>query len=275
MAIRYSTSSGGCLIPLIILGVIALVPFWIGSIFVPDNPVLAYILGAFLCVLFCVLMSKYFLHRFMNARQRDQHDFQESLLILCSDVVKADGHFKRSELECLRDCFVEIWGPARAQQALERFREIMDETNDIDYVCQTLRAKSSYHDRILIVQILFRLADADGELHSLELTEIQRIALSIGVSRTDYESLKAMFVGGHSYHAGPTPAHDVSNDYAILGISPDATDEEVKKAYRALAKKYHPDRVSHLGEDMKKQAEEKFNRLSDAYDNIKRSRGMK
>lgn len=92
---------------------------------------------------------------------------------------------------------------------------------------------------------------------------------------TDYESLKAMFVGGHSYHAGPTPAHDVSNDYAILGISPDATDEEVKKAYRALAKKYHPDRVSHLGEDMKKQAEEKFNRLSDAYDNIKRSRGMK
>ena len=64
------------------------------------------------------------------------------------------------------------------------------------------------------------------------------------------------------------------NDYKILEISPDASDEEVKKAYRAAAKKHHPDKVSHLGEDVRKAAEEKFAQVNEAYERIKKARGM-
>ena len=108
----------------------------------------------------------------------------------------------------------------------------------------------------------------------------------MGISRNDYESIKSMYTGGYSYsgydysssNGGSSSSfrsHTLDDDYKILEISPDASDEEVKKAYRTLAKKYHPDRVAHLGDDMRKQAEEKFAKLSDAYDNIKKARGIK
>ena len=67
---------------------------------------------------------------------------------------------------------------------------------------------------------------------------------------------------------------DTGSAYKILEISPDASDEEVKKAYRELAKKYHPDKVAHLGEEVKRAAEEKFTRLNAAYEAIKEERGM-
>ena len=63
--------------------------------------------------------------------------------------------------------------------------------------------------------------------------------------------------------------------YKVLEVSPDATDDEVKKAYRKLALKHHPDRVASLGEDVQKAAEEKFKNINDAYERIRKARGMK
>ena len=62
--------------------------------------------------------------------------------------------------------------------------------------------------------------------------------------------------------------------YKILEISPEASNEEVKKAYKRMAIKYHPDKVSHLGEDVQRQAKEKFQQLNAAYEEIKKERGM-
>ena len=67
---------------------------------------------------------------------------------------------------------------------------------------------------------------------------------------------------------------DSQSDYKILEIGPNATDSEVKKAYRKMATKYHPDKVNHLGIDIQKLAEEKFKSVSDAYQTIKKQRGM-
>jgi DnaJ like chaperone protein len=68
---------------------------------------------------------------------------------------------------------------------------------------------------------------------------------------------------------------DVNSAYKILEITPDASDDEVKKAYRRLAVQYHPDKVAHLGEDIKKAATEKFQKLNAAYEEVKKSRGFK
>ncbi len=67
---------------------------------------------------------------------------------------------------------------------------------------------------------------------------------------------------------------ETGSAYQILEVSPDASDDELKKAYRELAKKYHPDKVSHLGEEVKMAAEEKFTRLNAAYEAVKEERGM-
>ena len=152
---------------------------------------------------------------------------------------------------------------------------------------------------------LSAFATADGNAHQQELEAIRRISGWCGVDNVTYEALKMMYVSfsaGSSYGGGysggygggysggygggyydqsggstytPRSGPSLDDCYKILEVSPDATDEEVKKAYRVAAMKHHPDKVSHLGEDVRKKAEEKFAKVNEAYDKIKAARGMK
>ena len=222
----------------------------------------------------------------VHVKRYQKSDFLETFLILAADVIKADGRFKKSELDYLRAYLTRNLGPAQAHQALLRLQEIMQENYNLESVCNTMRSSANIHERLLVVQLLFGIAASDGELHPVELAEIEKIAMMIGVSRNDYESIKSMYMGDYSYSGyssggyssggGSTyRSHTLSDDYKILEISENASDDEVKKAYRTMAKKYHPDRVAHLGDEMRKQAEEKFAKMSEAYERIKKARGMK
>ncbi|MCK9338930.1 MAG: DnaJ domain-containing protein [Bacteroidales bacterium] len=217
-------------------------------------------------------------------RTYSRSDFSSTLLILSAAVIKADGRFVKSELYYLKDYFIKTMGHARASVAMAEMQEIYQNNYDIPAICTQLRKNSSIHERLLILQFLFGLAAADGEMLNAEILEIQNIAQWAGISQNDFESIKSMFLNNHQYYQQSTNSNgrssyssydSLNNDYKILEISSDATDDEVKKAYRSLAKKHHPDRVSHLGEDMRKAAEEKFAKLNQAYENIKISRGMK
>jgi DnaJ like chaperone protein len=103
---------------------------------------------------------------------------------------------------------------------------------------------------------------ADGAGHQKEIDAIEVAAQYLGVSSAEFRSVKAMFV------------KDTNSAYQILEVEPSASDDEIKKAYRKMAVKYHPDKVSHLGEDVQKAAKEKFQKLTEAYDQIKKQRGI-
>ena len=85
-----------------------------------------------------------------------------------------------------------------------------------------------------------------------------------GIRPADIRSIAAMFA----------PTTDPDADYRVLEVSPNATDEEIRKAYRRMSMKHHPDKVAHLGPEFQKTATAKFQRVSAAYANIKKSRGM-
>ena len=116
--------------------------------------------------------------------------------------------------------------------------------------------------RIQLVHILFGLSKADNNIHNNEIKIISDIATLIGLGQSDFNSVKAMFV------------EDTSSSYKILGLNQQATDSEIKSAYRNLATKFHPDKVSHLGEEFTKIAEEKFKSINDAYQKIKKERNL-
>lgn len=206
------------------------------------------------------------------------HDFTHTLLILTAEVMKADDKLLKSELYYIKNFFVQNFGSTRANMALMELKEILKEEHDVQEVCRQFRLRSSIHERLLLIQFLFGLAASDGEFGPEEIHTIDQIASWCGISEIDYQSLKSMYMGGNyrssSSSAYTTSYQNLDLDYKVLEINNTATDEEVKKAYRNMAKKHHPDKVNHLGEEMRKAAEEKFARLNQAYERIRKSRGM-
>jgi len=221
-------------------------------------------------------------------------DFTEHELVLAAYVAKADNNrLMRTELEYVRQFLIQQLGESRAQSALIRFRDILDSDIDINAVCNDLRQHATIYEKLIILQFLFGFSHADGSMNEQEIAAIKHISDLCGIDRSNYEAVKSMFFGRYRY-AGSYNAGDYGgygggygggsstgsystrtasdSDYRILEISPDATDEEVKKAYRAAAKKHHPDKVSHLGEDVRKAAEEKFAQVNEAYERIKKAR---
>ena len=193
--------------------------------------------------------------------QGQRNSFLMSLLVLSAAVIKADGKTTSQELSTLRSFFARNFGPQAGNEAEEIVKEILSKDFNIYEVCSQIRSCMDYSQRLQLYHYLVSLGACDG-LHQREIDILETIATYIGLSRSEVESIFAQF----------RPSND--SNYRILEISPDATNDEVKKAYRKMAVKYHPDKVATLGEDVQKAAEEKFKAISQAYEAICKERGI-
>ncbi len=189
-------------------------------------------------------------------------DFALSLLILVAAVMKADGKVLKSELDYVKKYFTQSFGEGTASEAIMMLRDLLKQQIDIKEVCSQMKVRLDYSSKLQMLHFLFGISLADGQAHPGEINLIQIISGYFGVSSKDYESIKSMFV----------PNTDTA--YKILEIEPSATNEELKKAYRKMAVKYHPDKVAYLGEDFKESANEKFRKVNEAYEKIKKERGI-
>ncbi|MCL2245813.1 MAG: DnaJ domain-containing protein [Lentimicrobiaceae bacterium] len=252
-----------------ILGWIISKSFWGG--------LLGFILGGFLD---SATKARVYVHR----RSTSRDDFIKTLLIFTSAVVKSDnGKIVRSELDFVKSYLLRILGTEKTQEALLILRDMLDKDFDIGSVAQQFGKKSSIHEKLTMLQFLFGLAATDGVLAPAEMETIRFISSEMGISNHDFESLKAMFfgwqgnMGGGSYSSSSSnyrPTYNIENDYRILEIDSSASEEEIKKAYRKQAMKHHPDKVNHLGDEIRKAAEERFAKLNESYERIKKARGM-
>ncbi|GJH40163.1 hypothetical protein RCZ04_07130 [Capnocytophaga sp. HP1101] len=199
--------------------------------------------------------------------------FELNLLSLCSLVIKANGRVTQAELDFVRLQFVHLYGKERANAVFRSFNELVKGREiEAPRVAMFVRARTTYETRLQILYFLFGIAQADGVVSEDEVRQIEQIAYYFNVEKSDFISIKAMFAstyGSNNYAQTPN-----ENAYTILGIRPEATDAEVKQAYRNMAKKYHPDRVITEDEAIKKGAEEKFKQVQQAYEQIARQRGM-
>ena len=199
-------------------------------------------------------------------RQRPQTqpgDFEVSLLILASIVIKADGKQDQRELDFVRQQFTNMYGKQRANKSFELFKRIAKQNISTRQVCMQIKQMMDHASRLQLMHFLFGIAKADGQVTEDEIRQIYTMSGYLGISNKDYESIKAMF-----YNTS-------DNAYKILEISKSVSDDEVKKAYRRMAKKYHPDRVGHLGKEHQEGAEAKFRQVQEAYEYIRKERGFK
>ena len=193
--------------------------------------------------------------------QGQRNSFLVSLLVLSAAIIKADGKTTSQELSTLRNFFTRNFGPQAGQEAEEIVKELISQDFNLYEVCTQVRSCMDYSQRLQLFHYLVALGACDG-LHPREEDVLETIARYIGLSKEEVDSVFAQF----------KPNND--SNYKILEITPNATNEEVKKAYRKMAIKYHPDKVATLGPDVQKSAEEKFKAISQAYDAICRERGI-
>lgn len=191
-----------------------------------------------------------------------QGDFGMSLLVLVAAMMKADGKVVKSELEYVKQFFVRQFGQSSAREALMMLKDILKQDIPVRDVCMQISKNMDYSSRLQLLHLLFNISLADGAVNSLEIDAIEKMSGYLGIAPSDFISIRNMFV----------PETDSS--YKILEIEPTANDEEVKKAFRRMAMKYHPDKVSHLGEEFRKTADEKFKKVNEAYEKIKKERNM-
>jgi DnaJ like chaperone protein len=188
--------------------------------------------------------------------------FGMSLLVLIAAVMKADGKVVKSELDYVKQFFIRQFGPENAKEALAMLRDLLKQEIPLGDVCLQINRNMDYASRLQLMHLLFGVAGADGFFHPSEIKIIESISGYLGISSSDFLSIRNMFIP------------ETDSAYKILETEPSVSNDELKKAYRKMALKYHPDKVSHLGEDFQKTADEKFKKVNEAYEKIKKERNI-
>jgi len=189
-------------------------------------------------------------------------DFVISVMVLLAKVMKADGKLLKSELDYVKTFLKQQFGVEQTRELMSVFKDILEQDYPLRDVCRQIQKSMDHPSRLELIHILYGLSASDGDIHPKEVIIIKSIANYLNISNRDYESIRATF------------ANDREAPYRILEVSQNASDNEIKRSYRKMANKYHPDKVSHLGEEMQKLAKEKFQAVNDAYQQIKKERNI-
>ena len=215
-------------------------------------------IGGILGVIFAGSSDK----SYKQVAQSQAGDFMVSLLVLFAKVMKADGKLLKSELDYVKSFLKRNLSRQQSQVFIKMFQEILKQEYSTAEVCKQIQKSMDHPSRLELLHVLFGLSASDGEIHPEEVRVIHTISGYINISNKDYESIKAIFI------------KDIDSAYKILEIDASASDGQVKKAYRKMAVKYHPDKVAHLGKEIQKTATEKFKAVNDAYTEIKKQRNI-
>jgi DnaJ like chaperone protein len=206
-------------------------------------------------------------------RQGERNSFLFSLLVLSSYIIRADGKVMHSEMELVRRFLRTNFGERAVSQGEEILLRLFDEQkrmgegafrSAIQNACGDIRANMSSAQRLQLLDFLVMIAKADGVIAPQEVEALRFVTASLGLSNADLDSMLNLGSGVSNLDAA----------YKVLGITAQATDAEVKAAYRQMALKHHPDRVATLGEDVRKAAERKFQEINEAKEFIYKHRGM-
>lgn len=220
-------------------------------------------IGALVGFAFGSLVDASNIEKFENSRiDTTTGDFVVSLLVLMAAVMKADHKVLQSELNYIKQYLVKAFGEEEALEMIRILRDILKQDIPLKDVTLQIKGRMDYPSRLQLIHLIYGIGRADGDITGAEMLVIEQIAYDLGLSSADIISIKNMYFQSADWA------------YNVLETNSHVTDDEIKKAYRQLALKNHPDKVAYLGEEIRKKAQEKFLKINEAYEAIKKERKM-
>ena len=208
---------------------------------------------------------------YQQQAQGNRNSFFFALLVLASYIIKADGRAMHSEMELVRGMLRQNFGEAAVTQGNDILKKLFEEQKrqgwnnfktTVSECCRQVNRHMDYAQRLQLLNFLVMIAQADGHVDPTEVAALRECAQWLGMSASEVDTMLNL---GHD---------DLESAYKVLGVSPQASDDEVKKAYHRLALEHHPDKVAALGEDVRRAAEKKFQEINAAKELVWKARGL-
>ncbi len=217
------------------------------------------------------------LERQSGIRANTARIFCETAAAVLGKMAKADGRVTQDEIRVVESAFARFGFSGAARDiAVRAFNRAKDDSKSIyEYAERFASTVLNPEVRVLFYAFLWDLACADGKLTPGEDAILKRIPISLGVPVGYYDIFRRECLRAKSAGA-PTREDELADAYRQLGVAPGASDAEVKKAYRQMAKKYHPDslRANGLPDEMLKKATERMSKINAAWARIKEARKL-
>jgi DnaJ like chaperone protein len=208
-----------------------------------------------------------------------QTQFLESTFAVMGAMCKADGQVTHNEIKVAEALFERLRLSSEqrelAKAAFGRGKAAdFDLDAELDNVLRVTRGQRALLQMFLQVQL--SAIAADGEMHPAEHEMLMRVARRLGVPESEIERLEAMLRGARAGGGGAATQSQLDDAYQVLGVEPDVSDAELKRAYRRLMSQNHPDKLASKGlpESMREMAEQRTREISHAYDLVKQARGQ-
>ena len=248
-----------------------------------------------------------------EAREKEKYkDYRYCILVLLAKIMKADGDTMECELDRVKSTIRRYYKTKEEQyEAFNTFKSILDDNNYFS-IWSSLNTQFDYTAKSELIMELLAVAYSDNNLKYAEEKEILHIVSQLRITSDEYKSIYSIFIEKYNkgfYSEKKTKSEDRKDNYykkqeehrnskqgktnnedshdsrqisskektayAILGVESNATDEEIKKAYRAMAIKCHPDNASNLGDEAIRQATESMKQINMAWETVKMARGIK
>lgn len=216
-------------------------------------------------IIFKIITKNQVIGGYVSAQPTQRNQFVELLVRLAVHVIQADGRVEAVEIATLKNfCHVQLNFPPSALVWVEDLiRRELERSHPLEELVAELKRIDSPDLGVIVLDVLYQIAHSDFDFHAKEEAILVQIAQLWGLSEEDQRTIK-------NRYANKASRQNTSNEdaYQVLGVSPTATQDEIKQAYRRLVKQFHPDVVAHLGDDFKKLAEQKMKAITDAYQRL-------
>jgi DnaJ like chaperone protein len=255
----------GCLVFLLLMALVGGAPLFVGL-----ARLALFFVGAALLAGF---VGSWWLRRRALPQLRQRHDlYVQTLVELLVRLAEVDGSLDRREVTVIRHFFQHELGYSDEQ--LMWIKSLIQQARgsqvSIPELCSRLTSQFDLQARLIVVEMLGRVARADGATSAAEAAMLEEVARLLGLAPFMRSFSWSQGFGGYGRTGPQAPEPDrIAEALAALGLSEGASPAEIKAAWRRLSKEHHPDRVTHLGEEFRRVAEERMRKLNAAYDTLK------